>query len=66
MGIFYVHVQGGQEGRDMVTSFILSTLIQMNKSRDQGLQILLMKGVSVTSASQILDSFWNIWSQVSK
>ena len=50
---FYVHVQGGQEGRDMVTSFILSTLIQMNKSRDQGLQILLMKGVSVTSASQI-------------
>ena len=63
---FYVHVQGGQEGRDMVTSFILSTLIQMNKSRDQGLQILLMKGVSVTSASQILDSFWNIWSQVSK
>ena len=25
----------------------------------QGLQILLMNGVSVTSASQILESFWN-------
>ena len=31
----------------------------------QGLQILLMSGVSVTSTSQILESFWNIWSQVS-
>ena len=31
----------------------------------QGLQILLMSGVSVTSASQILESFWNIWSQSS-
>ena len=33
----------------------------------QGLQILLMSGVSVTSASQILESFWNksVWSQVS-
>jgi len=31
----------------------------------QGLQILLMSGVSVTSASQILESFWNIWSEVS-
>ena len=31
----------------------------------QGLQILLMSGVSVTSASQQLKSFWNIWSQVS-
>ena len=30
-----------------------------------GLQILLMSGVTVTSASQILESFWNIWSQVS-
>ena len=30
-----------------------------------GLQISLMCGVSVTSASQILESFWNIWSQVS-
>ena len=32
----------------------------------QGLQILLMSGFSVTSASQILESFWNIWSQVSQ
>jgi len=30
----------------------------------QGLQILLLSGVTVTSASQILGSFWNIWSQV--
>ena len=30
----------------------------------QGLQILLMSRVNVTSASQILESFWNIWSQV--
>ena len=33
---------------------------------NQGLQILLMSGVSVTSASQILESLWNIWSQVSQ
>ena len=33
---------------------------------EQGLQILLMSGVSVTSASQILESFWNILSQVSQ
>ena len=32
----------------------------------QGLQILLMSGVSLTSALQILESFWNIWSQVSQ
>ena len=32
----------------------------------QHLQILLMSGVSVTSTSQILESFWNIWSQVSQ
>ena len=32
----------------------------------QGLQILLMSGVTATSASQILESFWNIWSQVSQ
>ena len=32
----------------------------------QGLQILLISGVTVTSASQILESFWNIWSQVSQ
>ena len=34
--------------------------------RNQGLQILLMSRVTVTSASQILESFWNIWSQVSQ
>ena len=28
--------------------------------------MLLISGVSVTSASQILESFWNIWSQVSQ
>ena len=33
---------------------------------NHGLQILLMSGVTVTSASQILESFWNIWSQVSQ
>ena len=39
----------------------------LNKSNSmQGLQISLMSGVSVTSASQILESFWNIWSQVSQ
>ena len=32
----------------------------------QDLQILLMGGVSVTSASKILESLWNIWSQVSQ
>ena len=31
----------------------------------QGLQILMMSGLSLTSASQILESFWNIWSRVS-
>ena len=36
------------------------------RNMTQGLQILLMSGVSVTSASQILESFWNIWSQVSQ
>ena len=35
-------------------------------SNYQGLQILLISGVTVTSASQILESFWNIWSQVSQ
>ena len=33
---------------------------------DQGLQVFLKSGVSVTSGSQILESFWNIWSQVSQ
>ena len=30
------------------------------------MQILLMSGVTVTSASQMLESFWNIWSQVTQ
>ena len=34
--------------------------------KTQGLQILLMNVVSVTSASQILESFWSIWSPVSQ
>ena len=34
--------------------------------KTQGLQILLMSVVSVTSASQILESFWSIWSPVSQ
>ena len=39
----------------------------LNKSNlMQGLQISLISGVSVTPASQILESFWNIWSQVSQ
>ena len=42
-----------------------SSLLFLSSS-EQGLQILLMSGVSVTSASQILESFWNIWSQVSQ
>ena len=37
-----------------------------HENHTQGLQTLLMSGVSVTSASQILESFWNIWSQVSQ
>ena len=37
----------------------------IGRPEDQGLQILLMSGVCVTSASQILESIWNIWSQVS-
>ena len=32
----------------------------MSHKSSQGLQILVMNGVSVTSASQILESFWNI------
>ena len=39
---------------------------QQSQPYIQGLQILLMSGVTVTSASQILESFWNIWSQVSQ
>ena len=36
------------------------------RSIKQGWQILSMSGVTVTSASQILESFWNIWSLVSQ
>ena len=43
---------------------MLATL--MTISAVHSLQILLMSGVTVTSASQILESFWNIWSQVSQ
>ena len=43
---------------------MLATLVTI--SAVHGLQILLMSGVTVTSASQILESFWNIWSQVSQ
>ena len=39
-------------------------LIWGSGQTNQGLQILLISVVSVTSASQILGSFWNIWSQV--
>ena len=42
---------------------LVSKIFQEN--RFQGLQISLMSRVSLTSASQILESFWNIWSQVS-
>ena len=52
----------------LYTSFfkdVVSTRF-LNYTIKQGLQVLLMSGVSVTSASQILESFWNIWSQVSQ
>ena len=42
------------------------TLLSKYCNCTQGLQILLMSGVGVTSASQILESFCNIWSQVSQ
>ena len=48
------------------SSFYMTVLFLVVNCYNQGLQILLMSGVSVTSASQILESFWNIWSQVSK
>ena len=47
----------GQYGSTFQNSF--------GKRHFQGLQISLMSVVSLTSASQILESFWNIWSQVS-
>ena len=50
--------------KNSLTAFTLTNYIQ--RIKPQGLQILLMSGVTVTSASQILESFWNIWSQVSQ
>ena len=44
----------------------LKNTIKQSEVILQGLQILLMSGVTVTSASQILESFWKIWSQVSQ
>ena len=41
-------------------------MVALDLNHPQGLQILLMSGVGVTSASQILESFCNIWSQVSQ
>ena len=47
--------------------FVVSVLNRVyNYMHVQGLQILLISGVTVTSASQILESFWKIWSQVSQ
>ena len=48
-----------------VEGCIFDVISSLNTKFFQGLQILLMSGVSVTSVSQILESFWNIWSQVS-
>ena len=45
---------------------IVITFERQNHSFMQGLQILLMSGVRLTSASQILESFWNTWSQISQ
>ena len=38
----------------------------LNATVSQGLQILLMSGVSVTSVSQILESFWDNYSESSR
>ena len=40
--------------------------MQLFQDLIQGLQILLMSVVSVTSASQILESFWHIGSRISQ
>ena len=63
--------EGGREGgeREQACHFITLPGVAVSKnfitvSRSlQHLQILMMSGVS--SASQILELFWNIWSQVS-
>ena len=52
-----------------LTGKVIKLVIVKNLNKSnlmQGLQISLMSGVSVTPASQILESFWNIWSQVSQ
>ena len=46
--------------------FIFKIYLLARNPLVQGFQILLMSGVTVTSTSQILESFWNIWSQVSQ
>ena len=55
----------GRYGGKRAQEFSLLLKLKLIKIR-QGLQILLMSGVTVTPASQILESFWNIWSQVSQ
>ena len=54
----------GRYGEKRAQEFSLLLKLKLIKI-PQGLQILLMSGVTVTPASQILESFWNIWSQVS-
>ena len=73
--IHYQKAEGGREGgreggeREQACHFITLPGVAVSKnfitvSRSlQHLQILMMSGVS--SASQILELFWNIWSQVS-
>ena len=53
------------DGAVTLEGCIFDVISSLNTKFFQGLQILLVSGVSVTSASQILESFWNIWSQVS-
>ena len=48
------------------STFNICQALHKSMPKHQGLQILLMSGVSVTSASQMLESFWDIWSQVSQ
>ena len=51
-----------------ISSFLKFYFIfqKKNKIDSQCLQIFVISRVTVTSASQILESFWNIWSQVSQ
>ena len=59
-----LHFVWGRYGGKRAQEFSLLLKLKLIKI-PQGLQILLMSGVTVTPASQILESFWNIWSQVS-